>query len=63
MKNCPKCKALRVKLLDKTMYHPTGASGDGGWTFRTFDLYKCIACGEYFHNVGELIRSEPLKEA
>ena len=61
MKQCPKCEALRLKLLDKTTYHPTGATGGGVWIFQTFDLYKCIACGEFFHNKGERIHSEPLR--
>ena len=63
MKECPECKALRVKVLDKKIYHPTGSSGGGVWIFRTFDLYRCIACNEYFHNIGEIIKSKPLKEA
>ena len=63
MMECPECKALMKKVLDKTIYHPTGASGGGVWTFRTFDLHRCIVCGEYFHDGGEIVRSTPLKEA
>ena len=61
MKPCPKCKLLLEKVLDKTTYHPTGSCGGGTWIFQTFDLYRCIACGEFFHDKGERICSEPLR--
>lgn len=61
MKECPKCENIMKKVLDKTIYHPTGASGGGYWIFQTFDLYECIACGEFFHEKDRRISSEPLR--
>ncbi len=61
MKKCPKCNYKRLTLvLNRSAFHPTGATGGGLWYFRTFDLYECPECEEYFYVHGELVRAEPL---
>ena len=60
---CPECKKEMIMLLGQHNYHLTGMRGDGTCYFRTFDLYKCVNCGEYFHVEGEpnIIWSRSLK--
>lgn len=60
-KNCPDCKIEMLLLLDHSKYHPTGATGGGTWIFRSFALYECPRCGEYFYVEGKLIYAKPLK--
>jgi len=61
-KECPKCTHRPLtQVLNGGSFHPTGATGGGLWYFRTFDLYECSKCEEYFYDNNKMYSAEPLR--